>query len=1140
MTITPGTTTANGTAIATVSIVSGGAALAAAGTITVDFGAATTPASYGFQISPTASTSVVLGTGFTGCTATVATTVATGIAVVTLADAAGSTCASTPAGSSFTISGVTNPGAGTYASSVATNVSGVLAVKTSVDATAYVGAASVKISGALNVPVATSIGSGSVNVSFPADEGISWRVSNVDYTNAANGGTQTCVVAYATAPGSGSNQSCSITGLTNGDQYYFYVTPINDGLNSPANTISLKSALTTVNSSLLKVSAYNAGYDTAGTDEAWVSFTADGVGVLYTVTGGGSGCIYGNSSTAATGTVGCKVTGLTNGTSYTFTVTPNVADTASVATAASAITANHTTSGTAAAVAGGNATVTFATDGVATTYVVDAANGDTCTVVQAVPAIGLASCTIASGDMTGTYGTGGTHAISITPSGGGTTASPGVVTNKITASTALGTPTVAAGPNSVYGTASVVVSFTADGAATTYTVASLDVTTNTANASACLVANSATPPSGAQTCTVVGLTAGHTYQFNVTPSGNPYDTTTVSAYSSQITTGNVKFPTPTVDPLHPHLGYATVSFTEDIYATQYVVTAYAYDPISGLNASASSGTCTVILAAAPLTPTTGSCNVAPLTAGKKYDFTITPSGGTETLVTSSMTTTHEPVLGASLGTPTVAAATPTSTGAAATVTFTADGAAAFYVVTANDTTTAANGWPGDTTATCTVANTTTAPTGTQSCTIYGLTTNDAYTFTVTPDASTSASVAATSASWTASVSVSVTGFGFAASGALKVTWIADGKATAYTATAYTAGPTPTKTCIVSSTTAIPAGPTSCTITGLTNGVAYQELVTPSGGYQTTAGGAFTAGATALFYIAGTAPLATPTLTWAADGALKATFAADGVANFYTVYLVEATPVLAGQGLGANLTCNVGSSTTVPTGTQSCTITGLTDGNTYVAYVSAVGNGTTSASSGISAIPVMATQYSAPGAPVVTATALTSTTVSVAFTAPVVTGGSVIGGYLISGTSTDGTSSLVCGAGALTAGTVVCTGAKPGTTYKISVYAAGPFGVSAAGTASVTTPAATLLTVGASFTKGTAKLTASAKSALTTLVSSLHDGASITIRGWGATKALATARANAVASFIMSSGAAVHTTVIGIVSKASDAKVYQTA
>ena len=624
----------------------------------------------------------------------------------------------------------------------------------------------------------------------------------------------------------------------------------------------------------------------------------------------------------------------------------------------------------------------------------------------------------------------------------------------------------------------------------------------------------------------------------MTPSGNPYDTTTVSAYSSQITTGNVKFATPTA---RAELGYVNVSFTEDIYATQYVVTAYAYDPISGLNASASSGTCTVILAAAPLTATAGSCNVAPLTAGKQYDFTITPSGGTETLVTSSKTTSHLAVLGASIGTPTVAAATPTSTGAAATVTFTADGAAAFYVVTAIDATTVTNGWPTVTTATCTVANTTTAPTGTQSCTIYGLHTTDAYTFTVTPDASTSASAPATSASWTASVSVSVTGFGFASSGALKVTWTADGKATAYTATAYIAGGVPTThTCIVSSTTAIPAGPTSCTITGLTNGVAYQEVVTPTGGYQTTAGGAFTAGGTALFYIAGTAPLATPTLTWNGDGALKATFAADGVANFYTVNLVEATPSLGAEGVLSPLSCNVGSSTTVPTGTQSCTITGLTDGDTYVAYVSAVGNGTTSASSGLSAIPVMATQYSAPGAPAVTATALTSTTVSVAWTAPVVTGGSVIGGYLISGTSTDGTSSLVCGAGALTAGTVVCTGAKPGTTYKISVYAGGPFGNSAAGTASVTTPAATLLTVGASFTKGTATLTASAKSALTTLVSSLHDGASITIRGWGATKALATARANAVASFIMSSGAAVHTTVIGIVSKASDAKVYQTA
>ena len=542
-------------------------------------------------------------------------------------------------------------------------------------------------------------------------------------------------------------------------------------------------------------------------------------------------------------------------------------------------------------------------------------------------------------------------------------------------------------------------------------------------------------------------------------------------------------------------------------------------------AATTTSTCTLSYTTAPTGALT--CAITGLASGKTYTLSITPSGGTiaqpETMTTYISPGPMITVPGASNTSLSVANGIPTAAvnGDIQVVSWTADGIATQYNVSV-----VSGNFVSPATGTCYVANTVTPPTGAQSCTIKGLTTGVSYVYQIlaTNNAGSTTSTYSNSTAKSATNSLGSVTVTSGGSGTAVVSWTADNAATAYNV-ADLGG---TKTCLAASATAL-TGVQTCTVSGLINGTQHLFTVTPINGVAA-------ASTSVLPFTVGVSPLSAPVLSWAsgtsAGGTLTATFTADGVANSYTVIFASLT--------GTPGTCQVGNSVTAPTGTLSCTSSALTLGATYVAIVSPSGNGTTSATSAASTIPVQVTNYSAPGAPAVTATALTSTTVSVAFTAPVVTGGSVIGGYLISGTSTDGTSSLVCGAGALTAGTVVCTGAKPGTTYKISVYAGGPFGNSAAGTASVTTPAATLLTVGASFTKGTATLTASAKSALTTLVSSLHDGASITIRGWGATKALATARANAVASFIMSSGAAVHTTVIGIVSKASDAKVYQTA
>ena len=78
---------------------------------------------------------------------------------------------------------------------------------------------------------------------------------------------------------------------------------------------------------------------------------------------------------------------------------------------------------------------------------------------------------------------------------------------------------------------------------------------------------------------------------------------------------------------------------------------------------------------------------------------------------------------------------------------------------------------------------------------------------------------------------------------------------------------------------------------------------------------------------------------------------------------------------------------------------------------------------------------------------------------------------------------------------------------------------------------------ASFTAVTAKqknvalLSAGAKSALTSLISSgVNDGAQVTVTGYGTTKAIALARANAAANYLFNNGAAVHVTVKAVISK----------
>ncbi len=129
------------------------------------------------------------------------------------------------------------------------------------------------------------------------------------YTVTANPGGQTCTVT-------GAALSCTVTGLTNGTSYSFTVIATN-----PAGT----SGASPASSAVTPVTVPDAPTGVAGVSGntqvvvSWLAPVSNGGSAItvYTVTASPGGRTCGLSS----GALSCTITGLTNGTSYTFTVT---------------------------------------------------------------------------------------------------------------------------------------------------------------------------------------------------------------------------------------------------------------------------------------------------------------------------------------------------------------------------------------------------------------------------------------------------------------------------------------------------------------------------------------------------------------------------------------------------------------------------------------------------------------------------------------------------------------------------------------------------------------------------------------------------------------------------------------------------
>lgn len=221
----------------------------------------------------------------------------------------------TGSSSPLVVSGLTNGTAYTF-TVVATNIKG--------NSVASSASSSITPSTVPSAPTSVSASAGNAQAT------ITFTASSSNGGATITGYTATSSPGGLTATGSGS--PLTITGLTNGTSYTFTVVATNSNGNSAASTASSAVVPSTVPGAPTSVSAV------AGNTQATVSFTAP-------VSNGGS-AITGYTATSnpggftATGASSpLTITGLTNGTSYTFTVVAtNANGNSSSSSASSAIT----------------------------------------------------------------------------------------------------------------------------------------------------------------------------------------------------------------------------------------------------------------------------------------------------------------------------------------------------------------------------------------------------------------------------------------------------------------------------------------------------------------------------------------------------------------------------------------------------------------------------------------------------------------------------------------------------------------------------------------------------------------------------------------------------------------------------------
>ncbi len=593
---------------------------------------------------------------------------------------------------------------------------------------------------------------------------------------ASNGGSPINLYTVTSTPGSftatGSGSPIIVTGLSNGTSYTFTVTATNSVGTGPASAVSNSVTPDVVPDAPTSVSA------TATDAQAVVSFSAPasngGTAVLsYTVTSSPGGLMATGSSSPLT------VTGLTDGTPYTFTV---VATNALGSGAASAPSNSVTPAGVPGAPTIVNAVAGDTQANVSFSGALS--NGSAITSYTVTSSPGGFTASGSSSPLTVTGLTNGqAYTFTVTATNGLGTSAPSVASISVTPNIVPGAPT---GVSATEGDSQSTVSFSAPTPNGGTAIISYTVTSSPGN----LTAMGVSSP-----ITITGLTNGTAYTFivvatnatgpgpssvvsnSVTPAGLPVAPSTVTA-----TAGN---------------GQATVGFSGAVNngstITSYTVTS---NP-GGLTASGASS---------PLT-------VTGLTNGTPYTFTVTATNsvGTSTASAASNSVTPAAVPSA----PTTIAATAGDT--QATINF--SGALSNgsnitgYTVTSN---------PGGLTAS-----------GASSpLTVTGLTNGQPYTFTVTATNGIGTSTAS-------SASNSVTPAGLPVAPSTVTATAGNGQATVSFSGAVNNGSTITNYTVTSN----PGGLTASgavsplIVVGLTDGIPYTFTVTATNGIGTSSASA---------------------------------------------------------------------------------------------------------------------------------------------------------------------------------------------------------------------------------------------------------------------------------------------------------------
>ncbi|MBP6918492.1 MAG: fibronectin type III domain-containing protein, partial [Legionellaceae bacterium] len=641
--------------------------------------------------------------------------------------------------------------------------------------------------------VSASAGNAAASVSWtpPSSTGASAITSYI--ATAAPGGLGCIATAPATI--------CTITNLTNDTPYTFTVTATN------SNGTSVASAPSNAVTPTTAVPGVSAGISaTAGNASANLNWASVAGAASYIATSNPG------SLTCTSATTTCNITGLNNGTTYTFTViarngggnSPPSSPSAAIvpiAVVPSPPTAVSASAGNAAASVSWTPPSSTGASAITSYRATAAPGGASCTATA--PAT---TCTITNLTNDTPY----TFTVTATNSNGTSVAS--APSNAVTPTTAV--PGVSAGISATAGNASANLNWASVAGAASYIA-----TSSPGN----LTCTSATT-----TCNITGLNNGTTYTFTVIArngGGNSPPSSPSAAVIPTTTLASV----PTAVSASAGNTLASISWT----ASTGVVATYL------ATASPGGASCT---ATAPAT----TCTITNLTNDTPYTFRVTATNSYGTSVASAPSNTITPTT-AVPGVPTSLSAT--AGNASANLNWAAVVGATSYIATSS---------PGS--LTCTSATTT--------CNITGLNNGTTYTFTViarnggrsSPASSPSAAIVPIAVVPSLPTSVSASGGNAAAS----VSWTPPSSTGASAITSYRATAAPGG---LGCTATAPA--TTCTITNLTNGTPYTFRVTATNSYGTSVASALSNAVTPTTAVPGvsagisaTAGNASANLNWA--------------------------------------------------------------------------------------------------------------------------------------------------------------------------------------------------------------------------------------------------------------------------------------